>query len=206
MDKTGESYTAARAVLLRAEAAEGVQRPPLVTSEENIIRRTGRGWEQWFDALDEWGAAERSHREIARWVAQQLGIEPRVWEAQAVTLSYERTRGLRAVGQRTDGVAISVQKTVAVPVDRLYDAVVDVGRRDMGLLERTSTRAKTAHFDGPDGTSRVHVFFQAKDEQHSTVVVQHERLADAAQAEALRTAWRALAALRTELETEAGHA
>jgi len=140
-------------------------------------------------------------------VAQQLGIEPLVWEAQAVTLSYERTRDLRAVGQRTDGFAISVQKTVAVPVDRLYDAVVDVGRRDMGLLARMSTRAKTAHFDGPDGTSRVHVFFQAKDKQHSTVVVQHERLADAAQAEALRTAWRAaLAALRTELETEAGHA
>lgn len=60
MDKTGESYTAARAVLLRAEAAEGAQRPPLVTSEETITRRTGRGWEQWFDALDEWGAAERS--------------------------------------------------------------------------------------------------------------------------------------------------
>lgn len=204
MDKTGESYTAARSVLLRAEPAQGAEHPPLVTSEENITRRTGRGWEQWFDALDDWGAAERSHREIARWVAQQLGIEPLVWEAQAVAVSYERARGLRVVGQRTDGFAITVQKTVAVPVDRLYDAVVDAGRRDMGLLERTSTRAKVAHFDGPDGPTRVHMFFDAKDEHRSTVVVQHERVADAAQAEALRTSWRqALDTLRAELETEA---
>jgi hypothetical protein len=57
-------------------------------SDEAIRRRTGRGWEEWFDLLDEWGAAERPHREIARWVAEQLGIEPLVWDAQAVTTSY----------------------------------------------------------------------------------------------------------------------
>jgi hypothetical protein len=69
MEKTGESYTAARAMLLTAEEPQGAERPWLATSDEAIRERTGRGWEEWFDALDEWGAAERSHREIARWVA-----------------------------------------------------------------------------------------------------------------------------------------
>jgi ubiquinone/menaquinone biosynthesis C-methylase UbiE len=33
-------------------------------------------WEEWFELLDEWGAAERTHREIARWVAARQGVEP----------------------------------------------------------------------------------------------------------------------------------
>ena len=70
-------------------APAAARRPPTRRSGE----RTGRGWEEWFDLLDESGAAERSHREIARWVADQLGIEPLAWKAQAVTISYERARG-----------------------------------------------------------------------------------------------------------------
>src|SRR5262245_24422043 len=104
MQKTGESYTAARAMLLAAEET-GTGQPPLVTSDDTIRERTGRGWEEWFDLLDEWGAAQRPHREISRWVADQLGIEPLAWNAQAVTISYERARGGRAVGERENGFA-----------------------------------------------------------------------------------------------------
>ena len=43
MEKTGESYTAARAVLLAARETAGAQAPPLVTSDEAIRQRTGRG-------------------------------------------------------------------------------------------------------------------------------------------------------------------
>src|SRR6266508_988043 len=118
MDKTGESYTAARAALLAAaEPSTRTEEPVLTTSDAEIRRRTGRGWEEWFDLLDEWHADELAHKEIARRVADELEIKPLVWEAQAVTVSYERARGLRAVGQRTDGFAITASKTVAVPVN-----------------------------------------------------------------------------------------
>lgn len=96
MEKTGESYTAARASLLAA--AE-----PLATSDEEITRRTGRGWEEWFDRLDEWGGPERSHREKARWLAEQLEAEPLAWNVQAIVHSYELARGLREVGEKDDG-------------------------------------------------------------------------------------------------------
>ena len=66
MEKTGESYTAARSMLLTAQDTTW-----LATTDEAIRERTGRGWEEWFDQLDEWGAAE-SHREIARRVAAEL--------------------------------------------------------------------------------------------------------------------------------------
>ena len=112
MEKTGESYTAARAGLLAGEEErQAAEQPWLATSDEKIRERTGRGWEEWFDLLDEWGAAERTHREIARWVAEQLGIGPLVWAAQAITSSYERARGLRALGETEQGFAVSTTRT-----------------------------------------------------------------------------------------------
>jgi hypothetical protein len=206
MEKTGESYAAARAVLLAGEEPKASEKPPLLTSDERIQQRTGRGWEEWFDLLDDWGAAERTHREIARWVADQLGIEPLVWDAQAITSSYERARGLREVGETEQGFAVSATRTVAVPVERLFDAVVDESRRrswlpDGQLSERTATRPRSARFDWGDGTSRVIVGFDAKGERKSTMALQHVRLADRDEAERMKAYWRErVSALKEELE------
>jgi hypothetical protein len=198
MEKTGESYTAARAQLLAGETPSGIDDLDglaLATSDENIRRRTGRGWEEWFELLDRWGAAQRTHQEIARWVADQQGVVPLAWNAQAVTASYERARGLRAVGEKPDGFAITASKTIAVPAERLYDAFLDPSLRerwlpDAELRERTATRPKSARFDWADGPGRVHVTFLAKGRDRSTVALEHGRLADAAEADRMKTYWR----------------
>jgi uncharacterized protein YndB with AHSA1/START domain len=206
MEKTGESYTAARARLLAAEEPTEGAEPTLATSDDAIRDRTGRGWEEWFDLLDDWGAAERPHREIARWVAEQQGVEPLAWGAQAVTFSYERTRGLRAAGEHADGFRITATKTVAVPVDRLYEAFVDEALRARWLPEdelrvRTATKPKSARFDWGDGDTRVNVTFIAKGEAKSTAALQHARLPDAQEAERMKAFWRnGVAALKEVLE------
>lgn len=206
MAKTGESYTTARGMLLRAEPASGTDAPTLKTSDEKIRERTGRGWEEWFAILDDWGAAERSHREIARWLAERLGIHPLAWNAQAITASYELTRGLREVGEKDDGFAITTSRTVAVPVERLYEAVVSEDARttwlpDARLSERTATRPKSARFDWGEGPTRVNVTFLARDEAKSTVALEHRRLADAREAERMKTYWRErLGTLKETLE------
>ena len=207
MEKTGESYTAARAMLLVADDSEETTgERVLATSDEAIRGRTGRGWEEWFDLLDEWGAAEHTHRETARWVAQQQDAHPLAWNVQAVVGSYERTRGLRAPGEHADGFAISASKTVAVPVERLFDAFVDASLRDRWLpdaqlRERVATRPKSARFDWGDGTSRVHVTFAAKGEDRSVAALQHVRLADAGEADRMKAYWRErVASLKAELE------
>jgi uncharacterized protein YndB with AHSA1/START domain len=180
--------------------------PALATSDVTIRRRTGRGWEEWFEVLDEWGAAERSHRETARWVAEQQGVHPLAWEAQAVAGSYERVRGLRAVGEHPDGFAITASKTVAVPVERLYEAFVDESLRERwlpedALRERTTSKPRSARFDWGDGETRVNVGFIAKGEAKSAVALAHERLADAEEAEQMKVYWRdRLAALKELLE------
>jgi uncharacterized protein YndB with AHSA1/START domain len=206
MEKTGESYTAARAVLLAAEKSGRAERPPLATSDEAIRQRTGRGWEQWFDLLDEWGAPDLPHKEVARRVAAELGIEPLAWNAQAITVSYERARGGRAVGEHPEGFAVTAQKTVAAPVGRLFDAfVVQSSRRrwlaNDRLRQRTATKPKSARFDWADDESRVNVTFLSKDEGKSTVVVEHARLRDGEEAQRMKAHWRArLRSLKALLE------
>jgi hypothetical protein len=203
MERTGESYTAARARLL---AGDEPQRISLATSDETIRERTGRGWEEWFDLLDDWGAADKTHREIARWLAGQQGIHPLAWNAQAIAGSYERSRRGRQVGQHEDGFTVTATKTVAVPVERLYDAFVDASLRaawlpDGELRERTATKPRSARFDwGGDGT-RVHVSFAAKGEAKSTAALSHERLRDGAEAERMKAFWRErVAGLKAVLE------
>jgi uncharacterized protein YndB with AHSA1/START domain len=206
MQKTGESYTSARAALLAKQEPKATARPVLATSDEAIRGRTGRGWEEWFDLLDDWGAPARSHREIARWVAEQQGVDPLAWNAQAVAHSYERARGLRALGEHPDGFRITAQKTVAVPVGRLYDAFLDEALRARWLPEadlrvRTASAPRSARFDWGDGETRVNVIFVAKGETKSTAALQHERLADAQEAERMKAFWRArVAALKEVLE------
>ena len=206
MAKTGESYTAARAVLLRAEEPKGTTELRLSTSDEKIRQRTGHGWEEWFAILDDWGAADRSHREIARWLAERLAIHPLAWNVQAITASYELTRGLREVGEKEDGFAITASKTVAVPVERLYEAVVSEPARtawlpDAQLTERTASKPKSARYDWHGGPTRVNVTFLPKGEAKSTVALEHRRLADAGEAARMKAYWRArLTALKDGLE------
>ncbi len=207
MEKTGESYTSARAKLLRAADPAGFDGVKLSTSDETIRQRTGRGWEEWFELLDEWGAPGRPHRETARWLAEQQGLHPLAWNVQAVAGSYERARGLRAVGEKDDGFVVTVSRTVAVPVERLYEAFVSGALRaewlpDGRLRERTATRPKSARFDWGDDDTRVNVTFLVKDSARSTAALEHRRLADANQADRMKAYWRErLLALKATLES-----
>jgi hypothetical protein len=133
MEKTGESYTAARAMLLSAEETKAPAGPTLTMSEESIRRRTGRGWEEWFDLLDESGAGDWSHAEIARWLSAEQGVAG--WDAQSVTVGYERERTAKRPksarfdwGHGRTGVNVGfeskgeVKSTVALEHARLADA------------------------------------------------------------------------------------
>lgn len=199
MAKTGESYTAARARLLAADDPA----PVLVTTDTRIRERTGRGWEEWFDLLDAEGLAERPHREISRRVAAIMDMDPLAWNVQAVTTSFERARGGKAVGQKDDGFSVFTSKTLPAPVERVFDLVADPQLRsswlDADLVERTATRPRRVRFDHPDG--RVAVTVDPKGDDRCVLSVEHSRLADAGLADKTKAWWRdRLATLATRLE------
>ena len=167
---------------------------------------TGRAWDEWFALLDRWGAVERPHPEIARWLNEEHGVDG--WWAQGVTVGYEQARGLRAPGQRRGGLfEASASKTVAVPVDRLYEAFMDPGLRERWLpgakLEvRTAKPGKSIRANWDDGSTRLVIAFTARGDAKSQVALVHERIPDAATAGELKAWWRGrVAALKQLLET-----
>jgi hypothetical protein len=199
MEKTGESYTAARAQLLPEPEWEAR------ISAEKVRERTGHTWNEWFALLDEWGAADREHSEIAAWLGAEHGVPG--WWAQGVTVEYEKARGLRPIGGDRDGTLnVSASKTVAVPVERLYEAVTDPEQREQWapgapLQERTALPHRTARYDWGEGSTRVIVGFTVKSDDKSTVAISHERLPDSDSADSMRSYWRErLAVLKTVLE------
>ncbi len=169
MQKTGESYTAARAQLLTTQAdgaspvnrlavpSRGLREARRQEPTRSIKARTGCTWERWVKALDHVKAHTWSHREIAKYVHEKYKVSG--WWAQSVTVGYERIKGLRAVGQRRDGsFEASKSRTFSVPVSTLYGAFHDARIRSrwlpgVDLTVRTATRDKSMRISWPDGTS-----------------------------------------------------
>ena len=182
MEKTGESYTAARRMLI-----------PDPQQSPATEKATGHSNEEWFARLDDWGAAQRTHAEIARWLAENEGVSN--WWAQMLTVAYEQARGRRLPHERPDGFRITASKTIAVPLSELFTAFTDDARRarwlpDAPLTVRTATASRSARYDWGDGSSRVNVGFTAKSDTTSMIALSHERLPDADTAEAMKAWWR----------------
>ena len=234
MDKTGERYATARRQLVAKAAAKGDPEAQVPVAEptpeaqvpaaqvtpealgagaevrrpysDDVVRsNTGKAWDEWFALLDAWGGVERPHPEIARWLNEEHGVPG--WWAQGVTVAYEQARGLRAPGQRRGGqFEVNASRTVAVPVERLYEAFADPAVRE-GWLPGATVEVRTArparsiraNWDG--GSTRLVIAFTARGESKSQVALTHERVPDAGTADKLKVFWRErMAALKQVLE------
>lgn len=120
---------------------------------------------------------------------------------------YQRARGMRLKHQQAHGFAVSASKTIAVPVDVLFDAVVNPRARRRWLTDGTmrsqsSQPGKAARFGWGDGSTRVSVSFEDRSPAKATVAVTHERLPNPDEAETAKAAWRArLSDLKSFLES-----
>jgi hypothetical protein len=202
MTKTGERYTAARAQISKPDAPAIVD---LGMSDEAIRRRTGKGWKQWLRLLDAWGAARHAHRDIARHVHETYGVDG--WSSQAVTVGYERARGLRDVHQNADGYSAHVSKTYPVDVLTLSRTFTEPRRRNRwlepGTLRvRTSRPGRSARFDVGDGSVRMAAWFTGKGPAKSSVQLQVDRLRGPDDVEREKALWKdRLATLADVLRT-----
>ena len=232
MAKTGERYTTARRqVIAKAspEAPPPAEARPIATepgpepalapvpdspfrgersvSDDALIARTGQPWEHWYRLLEAWGAADRPHGEIARFLNVDHGVDG--WWSQEVTVRYEMAIGRRRPGQRADGFELSASKTVGVPLERLFAAFVDDEQRSAWLEAPLRVRSSnptanvaTARFDWTGGPERVTAWFSPKGGR-TTVAIAHQRLPSAEARDAARAFWRgALASLARYLKAD----
>jgi hypothetical protein len=209
--RTGESYTAARAQLLRRADASGSPTPPPIdtkllagVSEDAMRERTGRPLADWFALLDAWGAESRTHTEIARWLVAEHGIDG--WWSQTVTVGYERARGRRVLHQTAGGFSVGVTRTVSAPPEAITAAFRDatlLGDWFPGasLTVKEGYAGRRGRFDWADPPSKVWLDLVPKDGERTTLTITHQGLPDADAAAAMKERWReALDRLRSTLE------
>jgi hypothetical protein len=218
MQKTGESYTSARAHFLRQPKQAPPPRPAAAPvpadyarlagmSDAAVKAKTGCNWERWVYALDRARAYEWPHARIAEYVHTKYKVGD--WWTQGVTVGYERIKGLRAIGQRRDGgYEANKSKTIAVPLSRLFGAFSRKQVRErwmpgVNLTVRSSTRNKYMRLNWPDGTS-VQLGFAGRGRGKSQVAVQHGKFRDQAAAARMKAFWgERLEVLATTLSTPA---
>jgi uncharacterized protein YndB with AHSA1/START domain len=199
---TGESYTAARAHLLkkRTSRSAGPRAPSVVPvhvstatpqpavadyagiagmSDAAVKAKTGCTWERWVMALDHVGAHQWPHSTIARYMHDKYQAGD--WWAQMVAVGYERIRGLRDRAQRRSGAYEALKsRTVAAPVGKLFKAVSQPRLRsqwlpDVKLAVRQATPNRSIRITWEDGTS-VTCWFVAKGRSKSAVQLSHGKL------------------------------
>ena len=211
MKKTGEAYTTARAHITRKKVARKASASAAASSRaaagrssaanyaelagksDSVIKaKTGCTWERWVTALDHHGAEKMSHGEIASLVNRKYKIPG--WWSQTVAVGYERIKGLRAWGQRSDGTfEAGKSRTYDVPVKTLYDAWADADARRRWLdgvqVEvRTANPPKTMRLGWSDGTIVV-VGFTPKGQSKSSVALAHTKLPDRETSDRLKKFW-----------------
>jgi uncharacterized protein YndB with AHSA1/START domain len=132
------------------------------------------------------------HARIAAYAHEKFKVSE--WWSQAVTVGYERIRGLRDIGQRRGGgYEANKSRTFPVPVAALYAAFADARRRarwlsGVKMAVRKATRNKSVRITWEDGTS-VEVWLIAKGAAKSTAQVSHRRLPDKAAAARAKAYW-----------------
>ena len=196
MEKTGESYTAARARILERDRPHVVPEAEYAElagmSDEAVAAKTGHPWAWWvrrMDALDAWSLP---HPEIVKLIRREFEITH--WWAQTVTVTYERVRGLRDVGQRRGGgYDANKSKTYPVPVARLWAALADDTLRANWLpgvpwIVRTATEEKSMRLTWEDDRV-VSLYLTAKGDSKSAVQVQQEGLPSAEARDEAKAAW-----------------
>ena len=193
MEKTGESYTAARAHLLSSELPLPSDYAKVAGMSDDAVRNaTGHDWREWTRRLDAEDASTWPHAKIAAWLRETHGVTG--WWSQSVTVAYERFRGLRDVGQRRGGgYDMNKSKTVGVPPDGAKAAFTDEGLRAHWLpdvtLEPVPTRSrKSLRFRLADGAT-LQAWFEPKGDERTAVSLQIEGFESRELVDAAKERW-----------------
>ena len=161
-------------------------------SDAAVRAKTGKGWSEWFRALDAAGARQMDHKAIVAHLGKHHGALSGWWQ-QMVTVAYEQKRGKREKHQTSKGYAVSVTRTMGAPLTTLYAAWTNEKVRNRWLPKATLTISKATSRKSLrilwENTSRLDVYFYAKSGGKNQVTVDHYRLPDAAAARHRKVYW-----------------
>lgn len=195
--------------------------------ETTLVRDTGQGWEDWFSVLARWGAVRQGHRESVRFLRDQHGLT-KWWSEEIVRRYLAREAGpRRGAKKKAATYQVSLQKTIAAPIDDAWHAWTRPHRLALWLTTRARNRLKVGGtyemaggnrgrylelteptrlrftWDNPvhcPGTE-VEVVLKASGDERSVVKVTHRELATNEDRVRMNEVWTvALASLKKYLE------
>ena len=165
----------------------------------SIEKATKKSWKQWVIDLDESGARELSHADLASKLYDELegALKNHGWWAQGITVAYEQHIGRRVPGQLANGLfEFAVSKTVKAPRSVLFaqTATWFEGRAKLNghdvLKSRTTETPKRSNWrcDFADG-SKFAATVEGNDEK-SKLVLSHTDVPTKAEADDWKLFWR----------------
>lgn len=165
-------------------------------SEAAIEKATGQTWQAWFERLEEHGARDLAHKEIATWLVNEQKVAG--WWAQSLTVRYEREIGRRQTGQDNKGnFSASASKTLSGSIDdamqwwlKKVEATDAFHGIDIVTSSTTSTEKWRHYRAGLADGSRVVVGIYAKTPTKAGLGLQHEKITSGAMAELWRVYWK----------------
>lgn len=169
-------------------------------SDKAIEKSTGETWGTWLKRLNEMGAQDLSHKDIAAKLVADHQVGG--WWAQMLTVRYEQVIGRRRPGQSSDGdYSVSVSKTLSSTLDEalhwwLRKAQSRVEYNDVAIVTSSTTETeKWRHYRVAlkDG-SRVVVSIYAKTPTKASLGLQHDKLSSVEAADSWRAYWKSLLA------------
>lgn len=171
-----------------------IRSAPIISGigDDAVRKATGQGWKEWIALIDDAGGAEMSHAKIAEFLAERCYVAP--WWSQTVTVGYEQAKGRRVKHEKPAGFEIGVSKTLAAPVERVFEAWHNPAVRKKWLADhrfsiRKATPFKSMRIDWVDGKTRLSLNFYSKRDGKSLVTVQHMKLKSSAEAKRQKAYW-----------------
>lgn len=174
-------------------SAEAAKQRNVIT-DKVVVAKTRKTMAEWFDVLDKKGAKKLDSHGIYELVMSIDGLKPLgEWNCGLLSTSYQWDRGLRGRGEKKDGFEIGVSKTIAVPVEVLYTAWLDVSLRKKWLNEKItitkSTENKSVRVLWSDDSTRLSIDLYTKGDGRSQMVVQHLKIPNSEIAAQMKEFW-----------------
>lgn len=161
-------------------------------SDPVIREHTGRGWDQWREAIEAWPGHEQGHASVASWLQEEHGVPG--WWAQAVTVGWERITGRRQSHQMSDGTFTANRSATIVTDHVALGAMLRDGRGLADLFPglepvlRSRVTSKNVRVGLARGVAEIGVV--PKEEGRVTVTVAHAKLGTAEEVTRWKAYWR----------------
>jgi len=161
-------------------------------SDESVKKATGKTWSEWFSILSKAGAKKMEHKTVAELLYKRYGLS--LWWSQMVTVQFEQEIKGRKRHETATGYQISKSITLDSSIAKIFHSINSPIKRviwlkDPGIIITKSNKDKSIRAKWVDGKTNIEVQLYLKDDFKTQVVVQHNKLNSAKEAEQIKKYW-----------------